>query len=832
MIEISNKDFLSAIFGSQDYVQCYVTSFDEEPKNLSVKKHNYVWKGGWFDENKKMKMNQYFTISLFDGKGRRKELFTSLHCIIIDDVKERIPEENLLALPEPSWILETSKGSEQWGYILSKPCPNISQATNLISGLIKNICPDGKDTGMASVTRYARLPEGYNTKQSKLINNKPFKCQLLSWKPTNKYELKDLAEPFGIDLFVSNYFTPLKDHAQPDHPVFSIPDIIRIKNKAKDNWFNIVCPWVANHTDNDDSGTAINITEDGSLRFKCHHGHCEKYTYKDLIQHISEQNPDWLPLYDTYIRQRKDLLQGRKEIFYDKSNVTEVCKKISDLFSADKSRCLFRHNGRLVKIGSRPPTTVQAYKNLLEKNLDYPDMPVILDLQKDHVREEIEAIAVCRTKTKEAVKTIAWPQNVLSGTLALSNYSEQNLIDLVEHPYVDENFKPVTTAGYDNETGLFRCFNEKLTNHFSQDFNGAKEAIKYLAYEVFDEFPFKNPIDRYATVSCLLSGMQRKLLYNGCPGYLFSAPDASSGKTTLAQVISHALYRHPAAATTYADNDTEMSKHLLSTLREGHSAILFDNVPKGSYIESNEIAKAITSQTYTGRLLSLNSTLTTSTTVLFMFTGNNVKVVGDFNTRILIINIDPNTDSPDKRIFKRPELGQWVLSNRDKILSACLTILSQGDGYDPKRKTPSRFNEWNKFIWYPIFKLTGIDITTKFQENKEDDPNMDVNKTFFETWYELFGDKELQASKLIEYRTMRENKIPKEYDKEDFLSFQAALKNMFAGLENINVNTIGKCLSKEDNRCYGEYKFKGPKNDRGKVKKKNGSRVWQVIKIS
>ena len=65
-------------------------------------------------------------------------------------------------------VIETSPGSQQWGYILTEPCKERSVVENLLTGLVHKICPDGIDSGMLGVTRYVRLPEGYNTKASKV----------------------------------------------------------------------------------------------------------------------------------------------------------------------------------------------------------------------------------------------------------------------------------------------------------------------------------------------------------------------------------------------------------------------------------------------------------------------------------------------------------------------------------------------------------------------------------------------------------------------------------------------------------------------------------------
>jgi len=181
----NNREFLQSIFG-EDYNRVHVTDFIYDPGNIPKDQHLVSWMGNHYDKYSFQPLsNQYFTISLFstDEKGvarRRKALFESTPCIVLDDVKEKLALEDAKRLPAPSWILETSKGSEQWGYILDTPCKDRNVVENLLDGLVANgLAPDGKDPGMKGVTRYVRLPEGINNKSSKLINGIPYKYRLI-----------------------------------------------------------------------------------------------------------------------------------------------------------------------------------------------------------------------------------------------------------------------------------------------------------------------------------------------------------------------------------------------------------------------------------------------------------------------------------------------------------------------------------------------------------------------------------------------------------------------------------------------------------------------------
>ena len=304
---VTNSEFLTVLFGV-DSPWVHVTDFVHDPNNIPKDQHLIAWKGDYFSryhftENS----NQYFTISNFycddqQQARRRKALFRHTPVIVLDDVREKLSMVEVLKLPSPSWILETSPGSEQWGYVLDTPCTDRSTVENLLDGLVANgLAPDGRDPGMKGVTRYVRLPEGSNNKASKLVNGQPFKCQLLKWEPFNRVRIEQLAAPFSIDLNVVRRESRIDGAADvSDHPLVNLPDIIRIKEIRSDGRFDITCPWVDEHTGEDDSGSAVFTNEDGSFGFKCHHGACQERTGRDLMRFIEGKSQGFINQYKTW----------------------------------------------------------------------------------------------------------------------------------------------------------------------------------------------------------------------------------------------------------------------------------------------------------------------------------------------------------------------------------------------------------------------------------------------------------------------------------------------------------------------------------------------------
>lgn len=297
-LQISNKEFIEAIFG-EDAPWCHVTDFPYDPSNIPKERKLGAWKGDYYSRYKfGTNTNQYFTISCFyadeeQQARRRRILYRFTCCIVLDDVREKLSMTEVSKLPEPSWILETSPGSEQWGYILDTPCVNPCLVENLLDGLVANgLAPDGKDPGMKGVTRYVRLPEGINSKESKLVEGRPFDCRMLRWQPMATATLEQLASPLAIDLNRERKYVRADGAADvSDHPLIQIPDTISIKEVRSKGRFDITCPWVDEHTGSDDSGTAVFTNEDGTIGFKCHHGNCQERTGAHLLQEIERSIP-------------------------------------------------------------------------------------------------------------------------------------------------------------------------------------------------------------------------------------------------------------------------------------------------------------------------------------------------------------------------------------------------------------------------------------------------------------------------------------------------------------------------------------------------------------
>lgn len=233
--------------------------------------------------------NCYLAVSSFgpgnDGRiYRRKENFAALHLVMVDDVGTKVP---LAAITlDPSYLLETSPGNHQAGYLLSEPVTDRALAESVIDALVaQGLMTGGKDPGMKGVTRYGRLPVGINNKPALVAEHgQPFKVQMREWEPERRYTLAEIIEAYGLKLGKTR---AEGDHApyesyepQADDPLLNwLAQRGLLQGPAKDSgWIPISCPWIDEHTDRADTGAAY-LPGRG---FQCHHGHCESRTILDL----------------------------------------------------------------------------------------------------------------------------------------------------------------------------------------------------------------------------------------------------------------------------------------------------------------------------------------------------------------------------------------------------------------------------------------------------------------------------------------------------------------------------------------------------------------------
>jgi hypothetical protein len=103
-------------------------------------------------------------------------------------------------------------------------------------------------------------------------------------------------------------------------------------------------------------------------------------------------------------------------------------------------------------------------------------------------------------------------------------------------------------------------------------------------------------------IAAAMSVLERLLLPERS-AFFITAGQRGGGKTTTANMISLATLGRRAAAAAWSADDEERRKALLAYLGEGVPVIVWDNISRGAIISCPSIEKALTTETYSDRVL-------------------------------------------------------------------------------------------------------------------------------------------------------------------------------------------------------------------------------------
>ncbi len=115
--------------------------------------------------------------------------------------------------------------------------------------------------------------------------------QLLSQFSAKVEERQEQVEALVSEFFPRPEPRRARVHRENDAPPLRLDDVLsaggveplaEICDGTAAVKFAVVCPWAAEHTNGDESGTYIGQYADGALFFKCHHAHCCARGWRDF----------------------------------------------------------------------------------------------------------------------------------------------------------------------------------------------------------------------------------------------------------------------------------------------------------------------------------------------------------------------------------------------------------------------------------------------------------------------------------------------------------------------------------------------------------------------
>ena len=348
------------------------------------------------------------------------------------------------------------------------------------------------------------------------------------------------------------------------------------------------------------------------------------------------------------------------------------------------------------------------------------------------------------------VRTIACPAFVPKiYSSRVGRWSLPVLEGFIETPVMRRDGTILSAPGYDEETGLYLKIGGDWPRVPSAPTKADAEAAMKVLREPFAQFPFVSAADESVFIAGILTALQRRLL-TFAPIFGFSAPAPRSGKSLLAESIAMIALGRTAPAFSVAKDRNEFRKAITATLYEGHAITNLDNVD--APLGSPDLCKALTQLIYGDRLLGATRNLSLLTNILWTATGNNLTFKSDLSSRALRCQIDAETERPEERTFKIPDLLAYLLENRRRLVTAALTIQrAYWIAGRPRQnvKPWGGFDDWSRNIREPLIWL-GMDDPCKTREKIiVADPERESNVSAGLAWYKAFANKGMRTAEVI-----------------------------------------------------------------------------------
>ena len=180
----------------------------------------------------------------------------------------------------PTWIMETSPGSFQWGYAFSD-----QPTKGEFSAAIRAIADAGfTDPGACNAVRNFRLPNSVNLKPGR----DSFAARLVEFHPEREYTLTDICDALGVVPAEADSLTlrpiRLSDDGADDVMAWLSEQGMLLSRPNQEGWAGIVCPNNAEHTDGNPEGRYM----PANRAYCCLHSHCVDFDSKSFLTWVSD----------------------------------------------------------------------------------------------------------------------------------------------------------------------------------------------------------------------------------------------------------------------------------------------------------------------------------------------------------------------------------------------------------------------------------------------------------------------------------------------------------------------------------------------------------------
>lgn len=719
----NNEEFLQAVFaGLTEPQRPFVLGFDGKPKDRKG------WRGDPWQAGKTSTentgLNWYFSLAVFapeDGYHRQEKHCAGLYGVMLDDVGTKaLPLERLAACP-PSIVIETSPGNFQATYLFDEVQTDLSRVKALNQSMVEaGMCDPG---AKSPPTRWGRLPFASNGK-----TDPAFECRLVEFHPERRYTIDEIVERLelappiearkktpgrkaaAIDRNADGVYVPRPDE---NEVIAALKKRGLYKSPLGSGKHDITCPWVHEHTDQHDHGSAYFEPSDlfpvGG--FKCQHSHGDKHRIGALLEFLGVT------------------FQAAKHRPTIKVEAGELHRIVdaAEAVLAESAR-YYQRGGLIVSVNTAPESGATTIKPVSQPAL-------------------VRALSGCASWLRydaraEDFVTSDPPARHVQVLFDSERYEHlPALTGIARQPHLRADGSLVREAGFDAATGMFGVFDARLFDVPAKP--SRQQALQALAElrALLTEFAFASPADEAAALAGILTAAIRPSL-PAAPMFHIKAPQIASGKSYLSGIISAFAGPGTPSAVGFPTTDEECQKQLLALLLEAPSVVTFDNLTT-DLIPFKSLCSALTEEFLTGRILGVSKTATVGTRALFLSSGNNVGPVKDMARRCITVSLDPQVETPATRQFSGDPLGT-VRAERERYASLALTVIRAwiAAGQTPVNCRPlASYAQWSSWVRQPLLWLGLPDPAERVFEQLAQDPDRETLGRLLAAWKRVHGNR-------------------------------------------------------------------------------------------
>ena len=399
------------------------------------------------------------------------------------------------------------------------------------------------------------------------------------------------------------------------------------------------------------------------------------------------------------------------------------------------------------------------------------------------------------TDKRPAIFEPTWPDPPSIGAVMAKAEEYSPLRRVVRVPFLRPDGTVCSTPGYDRETAtvLVGSGLGELVVPSVPSKEQTLMAAKLLMEDWLGDLPFESEADRANALAMVLTPFVRGTVPL-VPLAVVNGLEAGVGKNLLADCVALLATGEAARPLPYVNQEEEMRKQITAAFAGGAELFIFD---EAHVVEGTQFARAVTSLTYTDRVLGVSRMASFPNQVTWMSLGNQVQVNGDMSRRVYFVCLSPaGTTLADRESYsyRHPDLKAWTSRHRTELVSAALTVLR--GWVEAGRPTYSRgasmgsFEPWDKLMSGVLAYAGFPDFLTDSRKRRSES---DFVQAYWEAhvgWlYSEFGAEEF-TTRQVQERALRD---PQRYEAPPGLE-EASGKGF--------TRILGQGYSKHRNRTY------------------------------